>query len=111
MKSWPLKWSIPAIALVLVLLTEFLIGASVLLLLHRTLTSQVDRKLEAAAATLAAHPAAIVAIADSGKDGGTTLQPPNDVVVVVFRADGTEATAATRRLNNGRPLPPITLRP
>lgn len=111
MKSWPLKWSIPAIALVLVLLTEFLIGASVLLLLHRTLTSQVDRKLEAAAATLAAHPAAIIAIADSGKDGGTTLQPPNDVVVVVFRADGTEATAATRRLNNGRPLPPITLRP
>ena len=111
MRSWPLKWTIPAIALVLVLLTELLIGASVLFLLQRTLTSQVDRKLDEAAASLAAHPAAIIAMASSGTDTGMPLQPPNDVLVVVFRADGTEATAATRKLNNGRPVPPITLRP
>ncbi|NYI40563.1 sensor histidine kinase [Demequina lutea] len=111
MRSWPLKWTIPAIALVLVLLTEFVIGASVLLLLHRTLTSQVDRKLDDAVSALASHPAAIVAIGNSGTAAGMPLQPPNDVVVVVFRADGSEATAATQWLNNGRPLPPITLRP
>ena len=111
MTSWPLKWTIPAIALVLVLLTELLIGASVLFLLQRTLTSQVDRKLDAAASSLAANPAAIIDLANSGTDSGMPLQPPNDVAVVVFRADGTEATAATRRLNNGRPVPRITLRP
>lgn len=110
MRSWPLKWTIPAIALLLVLLTEFVIGASVLFLLHKTLTSQVDRRLDEAATELASHPAAILAIAPSGTETGMPLQPRNDVVVVVFRADGTEATAATRRLNNGRPLPPITLR-
>jgi two-component system OmpR family sensor kinase len=111
MRSWPLKWTIPAIALVLVLLTELVIGASVLFLLRKTLTSQVDRKLDAAAASLALHPAAILAIANGGTDAGMPLLPPNDVAVVIFRADGTEATAATRPLNNGRPLPQITLRP
>jgi len=110
-RSWPLRWTIPAIALVLVLLTEFVIGASVLFLLQRTLTSQVDRRLDEVAAELALHPATIIATADKSTDAGMPLQPRNDVVVVVFRADGTEATAATRRLNNGRPVPPITLRP
>jgi len=111
MRSWPLRWTIPAIALVLVLITEFVIGASVLFLLHRTLTSQVDRRLEEAATELASHPAAIIAIANNGGEPRMPLQPRNDVVVVVFRADGTEATGASRRLNNGRPVPPVTLRP
>ncbi len=111
MRSWPLKWTIPAIALVLVLLTEFVIGATVLLLLNRTLTQQLDRKLEDAAMTLTSRPAALIKIANSEMAGDLALQAPNDVVVAVFRADGTEATMATRRLNNGRAVPPISLKP
>lgn len=111
MRSWPLRWTIPTIALVLVLLTEFVIGASVLVILNRTLTSQVDHKLAEAATTLGAHPAAIIEVVDQAPAGEMPIQPPNDVVVSVFNADGTPATGATSRLNNGRPVPPIPLNP
>jgi len=109
MKSWPLKWTIPAIALVLVLLTEFLIGAAVLVLLQRTLTAQLDAKLEATASALVARPGALATLTKNDDGGEELLQAPNDVIVAVYRADGSEARAATRRLSSGRPRPPIDI--
>ena len=111
MKSRPLKWTIPAIALVLVLLTEFLIGAAVLVLLQRTLTTQLDAKLEATASALVARPGALATLTKRDDAGEELLQAPNDVIVAVYRADGTEARAATRRLSSGRPRPPIDIVP
>lgn len=112
MRAWPLRWTIPAIALVLVLLTELVIGGAVLVLLHRTLTSQVDRKLEDSVTQLFDRPG-IVRDLEDGNDGmgGMRQQPRplNDVVVVVYRADGTVATALTDTLNDGRKIPSVTV--
>lgn len=113
MMGWPLKWTIPAIALVLVLLTEFVIGASVLVLLNRTLTSQLDHKLEDAATQLFNRPGMMRDVErDDAAAGGMGQQPRplNDVLVVVYRADGSVATVRTDALNDGRSVPAVNVK-
>ena len=46
MTSWPLRFVIPTIAVVLVLATEAALGTVALALVQRTLTEQVDRRLD-----------------------------------------------------------------
>lgn len=111
MSRWPLRWVIPSIALVLVLLTELVLGLATLALLRSTLTDQVDRKLEEAALAITEHPGDLLALL--GEPGTASdvdaVRPSNQVIVSVFRADGQPARALNRRLNNARPVPRVRI--
>lgn len=112
MTRWPLRWTIPSIALVLVLLTELVIGAAVLGLLQRTLRDQVDRRLDEAANEILSRPEELRRqLGQAGTDDEGGLRGPrSDVVVVVFRESGDVAPGITRRLNDGRPIPSVDIR-
>jgi two-component system OmpR family sensor kinase len=112
MTSWPLRWTIPAIALVLVLLTELVLGATALALLNRTLTGQIDNRLEEAIAVIEDRPGTV--LREMGRAGRANsvdaLRPRSDVIVAVIRADGSVAQDLTQQLNDGRPVPDVTFR-
>ncbi|MBC7298405.1 MAG: HAMP domain-containing histidine kinase [Demequina sp.] len=112
MTRWPLRWTIPAIALVLVLLTELVLGAAVLALLNRTLVAQIDARLEEAMTTIENRRGTV--LSELGRTPNPNavdpLRPRSDVLVAVIRADGSVAEALTGRLNNGRPLPAVSIR-
>jgi len=109
---WPLRWTIPGIALVLVLLTELALGAATLALLNRTLVGQVDTRLDAAMTTIENRPGTV--LSELGRPPNPNavdpLRPRSDVLVAVIRADGSFAEALNGRLNNGRPVPAVTIR-
>ena len=112
MKTWPLRWTIPGIALILVLAAEAVLGIAALAVLNRTLVGQVDDRLTEAIEAIESHPAAV--LRELGRDENTesvdALRPRSDVMVVVIRADGSVAQGLTRRLNDGRTVPDVTLR-
>jgi len=109
---WPLRWTIPGIALVLVLLTELVLGAATLTLLNRTLVGQVDTRLVAAMTTIENRPGTVLTELGRSPNPNTVdpLRPRSDVLVAVIRADGTFAEGLNGRLNNGRPVPAVTIR-
>jgi two-component system, OmpR family, sensor kinase len=109
---WPLRWTIPSIALVLVLLTELVLGAAVLAILNRTLVSQVDTRLEQSMRLIEDRPGIVLqALGRPPSDNAASpLRPRSDVLVAVLRTDGTVATDLSNQLNDGRPLPAVTIR-
>ncbi len=112
MTRWPLRWTIPGIALVLVLLTELVLGATTLALLNRTLIGQIDNRLDEAMTTIENRPGAVLSELGRSPNPATVdpLRPRSDVLVAVIRADGSFAEALNERLNNGRPVPAVTIR-
>lgn len=112
MTRWPLRWTIPGIALVLVLLTELLLGAATLALLNRTLVGQVDSRLDDAMTTIENRPGTVLSELGRARKTDTVdpLRPRSDVLVAVIRADGSVAEGLTGQLNNGRSVPAVTIR-
>ncbi|MCB2412802.1 HAMP domain-containing histidine kinase [Demequina sp. TTPB684] len=112
MTNWPLRWTIPGIALVLVLLTEIVLGAAALALLNRTLVGQIDRRLEDAVSVIEERPGTVLReMGGAGRANSVdALRPRSDVIVAVLRADGSVARDLTQELNDGRPVPDVTFR-
>ncbi len=112
MTSWPLRFVIPTIAVVLVLATEAALGTVALALVQRTLTEQVDRRLdETAAQLLDQSPTLLRMLAAEGAQGGEqSVGPTNEVIVALYRPSGEPARLVNERLNNGRPVPQLELR-
>ncbi|WP_291379402.1 HAMP domain-containing sensor histidine kinase [Demequina sp.] len=112
MTKWPLRWTIPGIALVLVLLTELVLGAAALALLNRTLVGQIDSRLEEAIAVIEERPGTVLRAEGRSRrsDAVDALRPRSDVLVAVIRADGSVAQDLTLQLNDGRPVPEVTFR-
>ncbi len=111
MSSWPLRWTIPGIALVLVLFTELVLGAATLALLDRTLVAQIDSRLDEAMTTIENRPGTVLSqLGRSPKSNVVDpLRPRSDVLVAVIRADGSFAEGLNGRLNNGLPVPAVTI--
>ena len=112
MTRWPLRWTIPGIALVLVLLTELVLGAATLALLNRTLVAQVDTRLGEAMTTIENRPGTVLSELGRSPNPNAVdpLRPRSDVLVAVIRADGSFAESLNGRLNNGRPVPAVKIR-
>lgn len=111
MRSWPLRWTIPAIALVLVLITELVLGATTLAIVERTLRDQADRKVEQVAQDLLARPGQLgMGMMGDQQDTGQPSKPRSEVLAVVYKEDGTIASALTERLNDGRAVPDVEIR-
>ncbi len=112
MTRWPLRWTIPGIALVLVLLTELVLGAAALALLNRTLVGQVDRRLDQAMTAIEDRPGTLLSEIGrpSNPNAVDPLRPQSDVIVAVIRANGAVAQDLTARINGGRSVPPLAFR-
>jgi len=109
---WPLRWTIPGIALVLVLMTELVLGATSLALLNRTLVGQIDTRLDEAMTAIENQPGTVLRELGRSPRSNTVdpLRPRSDVLVAVIRADGSFAEGLAGQLNNGRPVPAVTIR-
>lgn len=107
MSRLPLRRTIPAIAVALVLVAETVLGVAVLALTQRQLRDQADHKLEEVTNELLSRPGQLASRVDEESGPNGQPRPRSEVLVAVYRESGALAKGITARLNDGRDVPAV----